>query len=132
MILLGVDTFFRYWTKCDIVLVLVIFTIFMQTFFSNDILMYLNDLFGFLLTLIGISTMFLYGLVALYNMFKPSKRWEEIRKAFGKRLLVGMEFVIAAQVIAAVTVSTPNTLGTLIVLVLARFMLGYTLQREMK
>ncbi|MBI5135296.1 DUF1622 domain-containing protein [Candidatus Uhrbacteria bacterium] len=104
----------------------------MGTFFSNDVLVYLNDLFGFFLTIIGISMMYSYALVALYNMFKPLKRWEEIRKNFGKRLLVGIEFLIAAQVITAATASTPNTLITLIVLVLARFMLGYTLHREMK
>lgn len=82
--------------------------------------------------MIGISAMFLYGLVALYHMFSPAKKWEEVRKAFGKRLLVGIEFLIAAQAIAAATTGNPSVLVALMVLVLVRFMLGFTLQRELK
>lgn len=104
----------------------------MDTILSNDMLLYLNDIFGFLLTLIGISAMFLYGLVALYHMFSPAKKWEEVRKAFGKRLLVGIEFLIAAQAISVATTGDPSVLIALMGLVLVRFMLGFTLQRELK
>ena len=104
----------------------------MPLIYSSDVLLFLSEILGFILIVVGIFTIFCHSLVALYHLFGSAKRWDEVRRHFSKRLLVGLEFIIAADIIIATSAQTAEMLITLAVFTVIRFLLGYTLSRELK
>ena len=86
---------------------------------------------------IGIITLFaLYGLVqALRRLVKETERepiFQELRQRVGSGILLGLEFLIAADIIHTVAVElTFYTVGVLAVVVVIRTFLSFTLEVEL-
>lgn len=88
---------------------------------------------------IGIGTIALFALYALFNaVFRLFKRddqaliFQELRQLLGRGILLGLEFLIASDIIYTVAVElTFETIGVLAIVVLIRTFLSFTLEVEM-
>lgn len=88
---------------------------------------------------IGIATITLFALYALYNaamrMLKKEDSesvYQELRQSLGRGILLGLELLIASDIIYTVAVElTFETIGVLAIVVLIRTFLSLTLEVEM-
>ena len=88
---------------------------------------------------IGIATITLFALYALFNALagivkgqEQSFIFQELRQTLGRGILIGLEFLIASDIIYTVAVAlTFETIGVLAVVVLIRTFLSFTLEVEM-
>ncbi|MCL7944201.1 DUF1622 domain-containing protein [Marinobacter sp. ATCH36] len=88
---------------------------------------------------IGIATITWFALYALYNalsrLLKKEDKdsvFQELRQSLGRGILVGLEFLIASDIIYTVAVElTFETIGVLAIVVLIRTFLSFTLEVEM-
>ncbi len=88
---------------------------------------------------IGIGTITLFALYALYNAATRMLKKEdsdsiflEFRQLLGRGILLGLEFLIASDIIYTVAVElTFQTIGVLAIVVLIRTFLSLTLEVEM-
>lgn len=88
---------------------------------------------------IGITVITLYALHALFDaLVKLVKRgdkdsvFQELRQSLGRGILLGLEFLIAADIIYTVAVDLNfETIGVLAIVVLIRTFLSFTLEVEM-
>lgn len=88
---------------------------------------------------IGISTITLFALYALVNAAARMVRkedsesiFQELRQLLGRGILLGLEFLIASDIIYTVAVElTFQTIGVLAIVVLIRTFLSLTLEVEM-
>lgn len=88
---------------------------------------------------IGIGTITVFALYALFNaaarMIKKEERdsiFHELRQLLGRGILLGLEFLIASDIIYTVAVElTFQTIGVLAIVVLIRTFLSLTLEVEM-
>ncbi|MAN51938.1 MULTISPECIES: DUF1622 domain-containing protein [unclassified Marinimicrobium] len=88
---------------------------------------------------IGIGTIALFALYALFNaVLRLLKResldfiFQELRQLLGRGILLGLEFLIASDIIYTVAVElTFETIGVLAIVVLIRTFLSFTLEVEM-
>lgn len=88
---------------------------------------------------IGIGTITLFALYALFNaaasMLKKEESdsiFQELRQLLGRGILLGLEFLIASDIIYTVAVElTFETTGVLAIVVLIRTFLSFTLEVEM-
>lgn len=88
---------------------------------------------------IGIGTIALFALYALFNaVLRLLKResldliFQELRQLLGRGILLGLEFLIASDIIYTVAVElTFATIGVLAIVVLIRTFLSFTLEVEM-
>jgi uncharacterized membrane protein len=92
-----------------------------------------------LIEAIGISIITLFAVYALYNaVIRLLKKeagdsiFQELRQTLGRGILLGLEFLIASDIIYTVVVElTFETIGVLAVVVLIRTFLSLTLEVEM-
>ncbi len=88
---------------------------------------------------IGIGTITLFVLYALFNavtrIIKKEEKdsiFQELRQLLGRGILLGLEFLIASDIIYTVAVElTFQTIGVLAIVVLIRTFLSLTLEVEM-
>lgn len=88
---------------------------------------------------IGIATITLFALYALFNaavrLIKKEEKdsiYQEVRQLLGRGILLGLEFLIASDIIYTVAVQlTFQTIGVLAIVVLIRTFLSLTLEVEM-
>ncbi|KPP98039.1 DUF1622 domain-containing protein [Marinobacter sp. HL-58] len=88
---------------------------------------------------IGIATITFFALYALYNavarLLKKEEKeavFQELRQSLGRGILLGLEFLIASDIIYTVAVElTFETIGVLAIVVLIRTFLSFTLEVEM-
>jgi len=88
---------------------------------------------------IGIGTITLFALYALFNAISRMIRkedsdsiFQELRQSLGRGILLGLEFLIASDIIYTVAVElTFKTIGVLGIVVLIRTFLSLTLEVEM-
>jgi Predicted membrane protein len=88
---------------------------------------------------IGIGTITLFALYALFNaatrMLKKEENdsiFQELRQSLGRGILLGLEFLIASDIIYTVAVElTFQKIGVLAIVVLIRTFLSLTLEVEM-
>lgn len=88
---------------------------------------------------IGIATITIFALYALYdaairvlNKEEKESIFQELRQLLGRGILLGLEFLIAADIIYTVAVElTFQTVGVLAIVVLIRTFLSLTLEVEM-
>ncbi len=88
---------------------------------------------------IGIGTITLFALYALFNAISRMVRkedsdaiFQELRQSLGRGILLGLEFLIASDIIYTVAVElTFETIGVLGIVVLIRTFLSLTLEVEM-
>lgn len=92
-----------------------------------------------LIEAIGIGTITLFALYALYNattsVLKKEDNdsiFQELRQSLGRGILLGLEFLIASDIIYTVAVElTFETIGVLAIVVVIRTFLSLTLEVEM-
>ncbi|PXX92811.1 hypothetical protein DIT71_05875 [Marinobacter vulgaris] len=95
--------------------------------------------FAAIIETIGIATITLFALYALYNaatrMLKKEESesvYQELRQSLGRGILLGLELLIASDIIYTVAVElTFETIGVLAIVVLIRTFLSLTLEVEM-
>ena len=103
-----------------------------------DILTHYIDLIAKMIEVIGVLIMFFGLFLALYRAFRASNHFNndtyvEIRQTVGKSILLGLEVLIAADIVA--TVVTETSLRSVLVLgfiVLIRTFLSLSLQVELE
>ena len=92
-----------------------------------------------LLEILGISIItvialysLLHGAIRLIKRDSPRSIQQEIRQRLGRGILLGLEFLIAADIIHTVAVKlTFTTVGVLALVVLIRTFLSFTLEGEL-
>lgn len=97
-------------------------------------------LFKNIILLMGATIMFMGAIVGLFRFlvlyFQSKKRENQlydvnsIRRDFGNTIVLGLEFIIAADVIETTTIPDYYSLGILAVIVVIRTFLSYTLSKE--
>lgn len=84
-----------------------------------------------IITLIAIYSL-LHGAIRLLKGDSPSEIQQEVRQRLGRGILLGLEFLIAADIIHTVAVElTFSTVGVLALVVLIRTFLSFTLEVEL-
>lgn len=89
--------------------------------------------------LLGVATITFFALFALFQVAAALVRkedkdlaFQELRQRLGRGILLGLEFLIAADIIHTVAVElTFETVGVLAVVVLIRTFLSFTLEVEL-
>jgi len=92
-----------------------------------------------LVELIGIGIIGVVAIfVAVYFLFElvtrrdPQAAYDRIRQLLGRGILIGLEFLVAADIIHTVAVElTFRTVGVLAIIVLIRTFLSFTLELEL-
>jgi len=73
------------------------------------------------------------GVLAIRDAFAGAKAYDNIRRRFGKALLLGLEVLVAADIIKTVTVvTTLETVVALGILVIVRTLLSFSLDIEIE
>ncbi|QIB65754.1 DUF1622 domain-containing protein [Kineobactrum salinum] len=88
---------------------------------------------------IGVGTITVFALYSLFNAAARMLRkedsdsiFQELRQLLGRGILLGLEFLIASDIIYTVAVElTFETIGVLAIVVLIRTFLSFTLEVEM-
>ncbi|WP_372627439.1 DUF1622 domain-containing protein [Arsukibacterium sp.] len=84
-----------------------------------------------IITIIAIYSL-LHGIIRLFKGDSPRSIQQEIRQRLGRAILLGLEFLIAADIIHTVAVElTFSTVGVLALVVLIRTFLSFTLEVEL-
>lgn len=73
-----------------------------------------------------------YGAVSLLKQVEHGEIFQNMRQRFGRGLLLGLEFLVAADIIRTVAIElTLETVSTLVLIVLIRTFLSFTLEVEL-
>lgn len=108
---------------------------------ESSILSYINSNLALLAKIIevwGVLIIVLGGLYATFNFLrqhfsKTPNAYENLRSALGKAILLGLEFLVAGDIIGTVAVEpTFTTLGVLSLIVLIRTFLSFSLEVEIE
>tara|TARA_R110002126_G_scaffold38317_16_gene114482 strand:- start:5582 stop:5947 length:366 start_codon:yes stop_codon:yes gene_type:complete len=84
-----------------------------------------------IITVIAVYSL-LHGIIRLIKGDSPPSIQQEIRQRLGRGILLGLEFLIAADIIHTVAVElTFSTVGVLALVVLIRTFLSFTLEVEL-
>ncbi len=85
---------------------------------------------GFIVEYVGISIVLVSILIALVKVILPRYSMGQVRHQLATRIIFGLEFIIAADIVlAAIIVQSGQTLQ-LFAIVLIRVVLGYSLRKE--
>jgi uncharacterized membrane protein len=94
---------------------------------------------GKLIEIFGIVTILVGGVVATVHFLRefrretPPKAYEDYRSALGRAILLGLEFLVAGDIIGTVAVEpTFLSLGILSIIVVIRTFLSFSLEVEIK
>jgi len=93
------------------------------------------NFFSFIFSIVG-SLLIIYGglratvEIILFEVFKKPYKYQNIRKELTNRIVFGLEFFIAADVLETVLNPTQEELLLLGIVVLIRTILGYFLSKE--
>ena len=84
---------------------------------------------------VGVVIIILGGLYALLHGFRmfenPAKYFDVVRKEFGRPLILGLEILVAADIIKTITVDPSfEAVGVLAILVAVRIALSFSLDLE--
>jgi uncharacterized membrane protein len=103
----------------------------------NDVIHHYIEYVSLFIEVAGILTMFFGSILAVYRYF--AKKHEEgstyrtFRHDLGKAILLGLEFLVAGDIIATVTIdATMNQVLVLAVIVVIRTFLSLSLQVELE
>ena len=84
-----------------------------------------------IITSIGIYTLF-YALFLMVRKVEPTDIFRQVRQTLGRGILLGLEFLIAADIIRTVAAElTFETLGSLAIVILIRTFLSFSLDVEL-
>lgn len=89
------------------------------------------DDIAFIIQYIGLMVIVISVVIALIKL--PQKRYtmDHVRKLLAKRIIFGLEFVIAADVLMATFARDVDDIISLGGIVIIRAVLGYTLRKEL-
>ena len=85
---------------------------------------------GLIIEYIGLIIIVISIVIALFRLLSTKYTMNHIRAELAQRIIFGLEFVIAADIILAAVTVNVNELIQLGGVVLIRVMLGYTLRKE--
>lgn len=92
----------------------------------------LIEAIGILLIVLLAVYSLLYGLFQLYKRESTDLVFQQVRQRLGRGILLGLEFLIAADIIHTVAVDLNfKTVGVLAIIVLIRTFLSFTLEVEL-
>lgn len=94
--------------------------------YSNLVILHV----GTIIQYIGIFIVAISAFIALYKVCQKGYTREDIRKDFAKRIIFGLEFVIAADILLATVATDMMQIARLGGIVLIRVVLGYALRKE--
>lgn len=83
-----------------------------------------------LIEYIGLFIVAISSFVALYQLFELPV--DKVRQNLARRVLLGLDFIIAAEIIGVSLVTDQNDLIKLAIIVAIRVVLGYSLKKELK
>lgn len=85
----------------------------------------------FIIVLLAFHALFV-GLLAIARKKEPEAVFSDVRQRLGRGILLGLEFLVAADIIHTVAVElTFETVGVLAIIVLIRTFLSFTLDVEL-
>ncbi len=98
---------------------------------------YIVGVVASVLSISGAAIVFLGGLAAVVQMIQKEvlKRpldYNDIRRNFTFKLMMGLEFFIGADLIKSVLEPTPDRIFVLAAIVAIRTVIGYSLSKELK
>lgn len=96
----------------------------------NDYIRLIIENMGLLLEYIGLAIVAGSAFISLYKVMLPKFTTEHVRHHFAKRVIFGLEFVIAADILLATVATDFQQILQLGGIVLIRVVLGYTLRKE--
>jgi uncharacterized membrane protein len=85
---------------------------------------------GIIIEYIGIIFVAISVFIALYNLVSKKHPMEYIRRHLAKRLMLGLEFIIAADILLVTITTDLEQILQLGAIVVIRVLLGYALRRE--
>lgn len=87
---------------------------------------------GIVIILTGVSIAFFHFIYVLYTtkLNKREKDINHIRVQLGRALLLGLEFIVAADLIGSTTTPDYYSVGLLAIIVAIRTLLSYSINRE--
>lgn len=90
------------------------------------------ELLGIFIIVGGALYTLIYAVVGLLKKNEAERIFREVRRRLGRGILLGLEFLVAADIIHTVAVElTFETVGVLAVIVLIRTFLSFTLDVEL-
>jgi len=92
----------------------------------------LIQIFGQIFQYIGLGIVILAGLIAIYRFVIQHVSADLIRHKFARKVMFGLEFVIAADIMLVTVALDLNDLIRLGGVVIIRVILGYALSKEVK
>ncbi|MBU2542314.1 DUF1622 domain-containing protein [Patescibacteria group bacterium] len=97
---------------------------------QNSTLISIIQVIGIMIEYIGLA--FVAGAVCIALFKLPMKEYnmEEVRAGLAKKIIFGLEFIIAADIILATVATDIGDILRLGGIVLIRIMLGYALRKE--
>ncbi|PIT86497.1 MAG: hypothetical protein COU33_02800 [Candidatus Magasanikbacteria bacterium CG10_big_fil_rev_8_21_14_0_10_43_6] len=85
---------------------------------------------GLLIEYIGLVIVAGSACIALFKLPMKSYTLEHVRRHLAKRIILGLEFIIAADILLATVATSMNEILQLGGIVLIRLVLGYMLRKE--
>ena len=101
-----------------------------QTFLN--VIKYIVSLIGILIIISGVSMALTQYLLSIFkpNLQDPGKTINTIRLNLGRILILGLEFIVAADLIGTITAPDYYEVGLLAIIVLIRTLLTFSINRE--
>lgn len=100
--------------------------------FNNETLRFIIQQAGLLIEYIGLAMVVVFVFWSLWNVLKKDLTMEHVRHHLAKRIIFGLEFIIAADILLATVATDFQQILQLGAIVLIRVVLGYSLRQEAK
>lgn len=97
---------------------------------AHSVIRLVIEQLGYFIEYVGLTIIVISILVALVKLILPKYSMGHIRHALASRIIFGLEFVIAADILLATVVTDVGQIVQLGGIVLIRVILGYSLRKE--
>ncbi len=85
---------------------------------------------GFIIEYVGLGIVVTSVIAAVYRVVLPEYTIESVRRFLGKRIIFGLEFIIAADILLATVATDLDEVLRLFGIVFIRVVLGWGLRKE--
>lgn len=99
---------------------------------NNELVRFIIQQVGLLIEYIGLAMVVVFVFISLWNTVKKEYTMEHVRHHLAKRVIFGLEFIIAADILLATVATDFEQIVQLGAIVLIRVVLGYSLRQEAK
>ncbi len=86
--------------------------------------------FGYIIELIGLALVIGSVFIGLFKLPLKEYTMEDVRKELARKIIFGLEFIIAADIILVTVATDMNQIIRLGGIVVIRVLLGYALRKE--